>query len=517
MLHNKIFIRIHFLIIFLFMSNLHAYAGREKTHANIFGHVLSEGEHIPYVNISVKGTTIGTLSDETGHFHLTDLPVGELVLVAQFIGYKPQEVRITSEVFVTREVMFELEPDVLGLEGVVVTGDRNARRRNESPVIVNSIQADAFTMTQAVSFSEALNYSTGLRIEANCQNCGFTQIRMNGLEGPYSQILINSRPIFSGLAGVYGLELIPSNMIDRIEVVRGAGSAIYGSNAIAGTINLILRDPYTNSYEISLNSGIAGVGMSGAGSPSPDNNAKINVSMVSSDFKTGLAMYGFRRGRAAFDANGDSFSELTTIDNTTLGARFFQRMGTRGKLAVDIFSINEDRRGGNRFDYPLHEADIAEAVSHKIKTGAATYEHFSRDYDLFSVYASAQKVDRDSYYGANRSLSDYGRTDDLTYNTGMQYKALFGRSTLTSGAEYTQGLLVDKKLGYRDTGKLVGDLPALANDIHTDNTIVANQRMATASVFSQYDITWENILISTGGRIDHFNVTDLEGFTEPKA
>lgn len=80
---------------------------------------------------------------------------------------------------------------------------------------------------------ENLNYCPGLRMENNCQNCGSSQVRMNGMDGPYSQILINGRPIFSSLASVYGLELIPTNMIDRIEIVRGGGSALYGSNAIA--------------------------------------------------------------------------------------------------------------------------------------------------------------------------------------------------------------------------------------------------------------------------------------------
>ncbi|MFO7998068.1 MAG: TonB-dependent receptor, partial [Bacteroidales bacterium] len=216
---------------------------REKTAANIVGHVIGEGEHLPFVNISVKGTTIGTLTDETGHFYLFHLPVDEVVIAAHYVGYKPKEIKISPEANVTKELTFVLEPDVLGLEEVVVTGDRNARKRSESPVIVNSIQSGLFTATQSATLSESLNYTPGLRLENNCQNCGFTQVRMNGMEGSYSQILINSRPIFSGLAGVYGLELIPANMIDRIEVVRGGGSAVYGSNAIAGTINLILKDP----------------------------------------------------------------------------------------------------------------------------------------------------------------------------------------------------------------------------------------------------------------------------------
>jgi len=133
--------------------------------------------------------------------------------------------------------------NVLGIEEVVVTGDRNKTNRTESSTIVSILTPKLFATIQSVTLSEGLNFCPGLRMENNCQNCGFSQVRMNGMEGPYSQILINGRPIFSGLAGVYGLELIPSSMIERVEVVRGGGSALYGSNAIAGTINLIFKRP----------------------------------------------------------------------------------------------------------------------------------------------------------------------------------------------------------------------------------------------------------------------------------
>ena len=100
--------------------------------------------------------------------------------------------------------------------------------------------------------AEGLNYSPGLRIEDNCQNCGFTQIRMNGLQSHYTQILINSRPVFSDLAAVYGIELIPANMIERVEVVRGGGSAMYGSNAIAGVINIITKENKNSKIHIKI-------------------------------------------------------------------------------------------------------------------------------------------------------------------------------------------------------------------------------------------------------------------------
>ena len=85
----------------------------------------------------------------------------------------------------------------------------------------------------AQSMADVLNFQTGLRVEMSCSNCGSPQLRINGLEGQYSQILMDSRPIFSSLASVYGLEQVPTGMVDRIEVIRGGGSAIFGANATA--------------------------------------------------------------------------------------------------------------------------------------------------------------------------------------------------------------------------------------------------------------------------------------------
>jgi len=260
----------YFIILIFIIYVQQGYAQKPKTDANIVGHVVCCGEHIPFATISVKGTTIGITTDETGHYQLINLPEGTLIIRAQSLGFKPREIEVEIKVGETKVLKFELEQDILGLEEVVITGDRNESNRLESSTIVNTITPVTFALSQSLTLSEGLNFSPGLRMENNCQNCGFSQVRMNGMEGPYSQILINSRPIFSGLAGVYGLELIPSTMIERVEIIRGGGSALYGSNAIAGTINLILKDPINNAYEFDVNSGIVGVGLKDAGNPAQD-------------------------------------------------------------------------------------------------------------------------------------------------------------------------------------------------------------------------------------------------------
>jgi len=493
------------LVVMLHVTSL---LSQKNSDANIIGHVVGNSKHIPFATVSIKGTTIGVNTDETGHYQLINLKEGVYTIQASSVGYKPSEKTVTLKAGVTVEVKFDLEEDILGLEEVVITADRSEMKRTESATIVNTLSPKLLSSAQSVTLIEGLSFSPGLRIENNCQNCGFTQVRMNGLEGPYSQILINSRPVFSGLAGVYGLELIPTNMIERIEVVRGGGSALYGSNAIAGTINIILKESISNSYEAGYSTGLAGLGADGSGGIAPDHSINLNTSIVSGDSKTGISLYGFSRERKMFDANNDNYSEIAPMNNLTLGTRFFHRPGLRSKVAIDFFNIKEERNGGNRQDYPLHEREIGEAVKHDIKTGAVTYEKYIREYDLFTAFASFQHLLRDSYYGAGRSLKDYGRSEDLTYNTGIQYKAFMGNSSLIAGFEITGGALKDEKLGYPDYDNAVVVNDSVVSVPHTDNTLISDQSLNTTGAFLQYDFKMNGFKLGLGGRLDHYNITD---------
>ncbi|WP_373824921.1 carboxypeptidase-like regulatory domain-containing protein, partial [Bacteroides heparinolyticus] len=178
-----------------------------KTDANIVGHVIESvtGEHVPGVSIFIKGTTIGTVSDHTGHYRLMDLPVGTKTIVMKAVGYKTQEREVVLERTVTKEVNFILEEDVAVLDAVVVSANRTETTRRLAPTLVNVIDGKLFSSSNANNLSQGLAFQPGVRVENNCQNCGFNQVRINGMDGRYTQILIDSRPIFSALAGVYGL------------------------------------------------------------------------------------------------------------------------------------------------------------------------------------------------------------------------------------------------------------------------------------------------------------------------
>lgn len=484
--------------------------------ASIVGKITSDKGALEYATANIKVTNIGTVANEEGIYELNNLPPGTYTIVARITGFKPQEKIIEVKENQTITLDFQLEEDLFGLEQVIVTATRSRIKRKEATTIVSVLNPEIFQTTQSVTLGEGLNYTPGLRLENNCQNCGFTQIRMNGLEGPYSQVLINSRPIFSGLAGVYGLELIPTNMIRRIEVTRGGGSALYGGNAIAGTINLIIEEPLQNSFQIGYTNGLIGVGLDDVDNPSTDYNLQFNTSLISKNNRSAIALYGFHRDRQPFDANDDSFTEISKLNNITLGTKLFQKFGTRGKLSLDFFHVNEERRGGNKFDLPNHQADISEALEHDLTTVSASYDQYYGE-DLLSVFASGQFLDRDSYYGAEQSLSDYGFTTDKTINAGIQYNTRIGTGDAIFGFENTNSHLEDFKLGYPDFENAVIENGEIVSIPQVGNTVISNQKRNILGIFSQYEFRLNRLKLTLGARFDQYDIKDEENNTGDKS
>ncbi len=232
--------------------------------ANLTGHVIDaeNGEHIPGCVVRLADTDIATMTDASGHYVFRDLVPGEYTVTVSFMGYATESRKVTVKSKETKELNFEIKPDAFMLDQVVVTASKTETRRRESPSLVNVLSGKTFLNVGACSLADGLDFQPGVRVENDCQNCGFTQVRINGLDGHYSQILMNSRPVFSALTGVYGLEQIPANMIDRVEVMRGGGSALFGSSAVGGTINIITKDPLSNSATLSHK--LSFIGPSGA-------------------------------------------------------------------------------------------------------------------------------------------------------------------------------------------------------------------------------------------------------------
>lgn len=414
----------------------------------IAGHVIVKGteEGIPFATVMILGTNRGAVSNEEGQFEFRKLAAGKYTLRVQVMGYKTQEKAITVSAEATSVVHFQMEEVSFTTDEVVVSANRNEVSRKAAPVVVNVMSAKLFETVNSTDLAKSLNFQSGLRVENNCQNCGFPQVRINGLEGPYSQILINSRPIISALSGVYGLEQIPVNMIERVEVVRGGGSALFGANAVGGTINIITKDPINNSFQVAST-------MSNMNGKSWEQYMGGNVSLVAKDNSYGIALYETYRNRNPYDADGDGFSELGKLNMNTFGMRAYYRPNYFSRINVEYHTTNEFRRGGNKFNLQPHEADITEQTKHIINSGGVSYDRYWGEKHKMSVYGSIQHTDRNSYYGAQKDMNAYGKTNDLTWVVGGMYvgnmdRCLFAPATFTGGVEYQSNSLHDVMTGY---------------------------------------------------------------------
>ena len=427
----------------------HHHNHEKKSDAHIAGHVLDAHtkEHLSFVNVQVEGTALGCLTDESGHFYLKNLPEGELTIVFSMMGYETEKRTVTLRRDTLIEMNVAIAETSFMIDNVVVTANKYETKQREVATIVNVIPPLIIESTTSNSMADVLNFQTGLRVEETCSNCGVPQIRINGLEGQYTQILMDSRPIFSSLASVYGLEQLPAGMVDRIEVIRGGGSALYGANAIAGVVNIITKEPSRNSLNISNSSAFTQTG-------TYDINTNMNASVVSENQKAGLFLFGVQRNRQQYDRDNDGYSDIPHLNSTTVGFRSYFKTSDYSKITAEYHHTTEFRRGGYGIDsLQPHESPLTEQLRHNIDAATAKWDMYTADNKHFvSVYTSFQHIARDSYFGTNYNPNAYGKSTDIVSVTGAQYRFSYPcgimNADLSAGAEYSYNQLRDQILGY---------------------------------------------------------------------
>ncbi|MFT5071207.1 MAG: outer membrane receptor for ferrienterochelin and colicins [Litorivivens sp.] len=465
----------------------------------IHGSISLDNNKQEFANISISTDPVqGSVTDSKGHFHIDKIAFGTYTVTASFVGYTKVTKTVTlSEINPKLELKFNLNESLNLLNEIVVTGTKTYKRQTNSPVIVGVINGGTLDNVQACNLSEGLKFQPGLRVETDCQTCNYTQLRMNGLGGGYSQILVNGRPIFSPLTGLYGLEQLPTNMIERIEVVRGGGSSLYGSSAIGGTVNVITKVPQKNSYELNsfyqnINGKADDIVLSG------------NASLVSEQRNSGVAFFFNHRERDWYDDNDDNYSELPKLENTSFGTNLFFLPNENQKLEISLSNLNEYRYGGEMVSKPAFLTQQSEDRTTNVWMGSADYQiNFNDDNSSFITYAAWQNTKRKHYTGiipeeepeiqAHLENPPYGTSDVTTLQGGFQvnhkvYDFISGTNTFTLGAEYVYDDVFD-------------DIPAY--------NYLIDQTTRNFGSFLQSD--WEisrSFTLLSGVRLDQHNLID---------
>ncbi len=408
--------------------------------AKIVGKVVNENnEPVKGAIVVIPETGDNVETNNKGLFSLLVPKRMKIHIEVYREGYAPYvtnffRIRKKSNVPVFFKMMESLQ------EAVTVTATASEKKLLDIPVKTYVISQKMIEEKTPVNLADALRFTTGVKVETDCQNCNYTQVRLNGLEGKYTQILIDGLPVISSLASVYGLEQIPSEMIERIEIVKGGTSSLYGGNAIGGVINLITRESFENGSSLNFQSeSILG---------KPYIKVGFINNYVSSDKQTKSSFFATYFNRQAVDVNGDGFSNLGVLNDMAFGINVFKYFPEiKGKLKLGFTKINEYRRGGDHLELPPQEALIAEmARTNRVDTNLR-WEQFFGD-DVLKLAFSYTYLKRNSYYGAGKDPNAFGETKNPILIGIMHYFHKAGKHLLTFGASYRAEKLNDQALSY---------------------------------------------------------------------
>lgn len=308
-----------------------------RDRGRIVGTVSAEGRPVPFAQVVVRGLAVRAVSGEDGRFVLIGLNPGQHTVLGSAFGFGTTEVTVSVAPGASSGVDLVLEPAAIDLNPMVVTATRKRTFVSESPVKVDVVPARFLQAMAATSLVEAIQQLSGLSQQVDCAVCYTNSIRINGMEGPYTSVLIDGQPIMSALASVYGLNGINPALIERIEIIKGPNSTLYGSDAMAGVINVITKDPRF-APRWALDARRTSYGMS-----------NVDVAVAPSAGKVQALFSGsYQRLGRFLDANGDGFSDLTMDDRLALFGKVHLNAERGEGLSLLAKLYREDRFGGQR-------------------------------------------------------------------------------------------------------------------------------------------------------------------------
>jgi outer membrane receptor for ferrienterochelin and colicins len=317
----------------------------KATAQGLQGTVLSEGKPVSYANIGIEGTTNGAIADENGKYLIPNLQNGNYKIKCSAIGFYT----VSKKVIVSGNTMLNInmQANENALKDVVVSGTMKEVSRQNSPVSVEIYTPKFFLKNPTANMFDALQMVNGVQPTLNCNVCNTGDIHINGMEGPYTMVMIDGMPIVSGLSTVYGLTGIPNSLVERIDIVKGPASTLYGSEALAGIINVITKTPAkaaTVAFDVFSTSWLE---------HNIDASAKLRFGSA-----TGLVGVNYFNFQNRVDNNGDGFTDATlqnrlsvftkwTFDRENSSANSTQNTASEaGETSLAVRYVTEDRFGG---------------------------------------------------------------------------------------------------------------------------------------------------------------------------
>lgn len=441
------------------------------------GTVASEGEAVPFANVGLVGTNYGAATDDNGVFTIKNVPAGNYELVVALIGYNQYKQKI--EVKAGQEVKLQvvLEESSLELNQVVVTGTMKEVFISNSPVKVEVISSKYLENTVSpTNLVESISLVNGVQEVVACGVCYTNSISINGLPGPYTAVLVDGSPIYGNLASVYGLNGIPASVIDRFEVIKGPSSTLYGSEAVAGVINIITKSPETQpvlAFDLKATTHLESFG-------------NIAVAPKIGNWY-GIAGIDYAYVNKFEDQNGDGFGDMINMDRVSAFSKWSLKRKEHRKFTISGKYYYEDRRNGveaymkDRAYRHLRGSDsiYGESIYTKRAEVFGTYELPMSEYVRLDYSLSTH--DQDSYYGD----AAYQAQQHIAY-ANLVWNRQLKKHDVTAGLTNRYQFYDDNTVA---TGDSLGNLP---------------NKQYLPGIFAQDEWDWGKFTILAGSRLDYY-------------
>ncbi len=299
----------------------------------VVGRVVSEGLAVPGATVAVDGSGTLARSDSTGLFRVRVAPAGTASLLVRAIGHSP--VRLTAALPMMDTLRITLTRSASTLNTVVTTGTMQERYLSDSPVKVELVTSAFLQRNVTANLMDNISFLPGLMQQVDCGVCFTNSIRINGMEGPYTAVLIDGTPMMSALASVYGLNSIDPSLIEQIEIIRGPNSTLYGAEAMGGVINVVTKDARL-APRLSVNA---------FGSTHGETNLSIAAAPSIGGVRSLLSINGSHNAQFV-DRNGDSFTDLPLVSRISVMNKW--AMGTPARRPFEVMArvYGETRFGG---------------------------------------------------------------------------------------------------------------------------------------------------------------------------
>lgn len=404
---------------------------------SVKGKITAEGAPLEFASVLLIKTSWNTTTDSLGNYSLNNIAKGEYHIKISHAGFKSQQRKITVTDCAETVLNFDLKADN-ALDEIVVTGTLKAVNRLESPVPVEVYKPTFFKKNPTANIFEALQNVNGVRPQLNCNVCNTGDIHINGLEGPYTLVLIDGMPIVSGLSTVYGLSGIPNSLLERVEVVKGPASSLYGSEAVGGLINIITKNP-KNAPVFS-----ADAFSTSWGEANVDLGFKTNLGTIVSSL-TGINYFNYSN---PIDNNHDNFTDVTLQDRISV----FQKLNFNRKsnklLSMAGRFFYEDRWGGEmqwEKKYRGGTEVYGESIYTKRYEILGSYElpvaekmlfTFSyTDHDQNSVYGNTPYLAQQKIGFSQLTWDKKIKRHDLLFGTAVRYQFYNDNTPATAEAD----------------------------------------------------------------------------------